>query len=426
VPTSLVSLVDIDRQFFKSQLGLAEPWASRRQTPLSHSFCQHAVTSGEPFVVDDARADARVAGNPAIDELGVVAYAGVPLVVQGEPIGALCAIDGRPRRWTADELAVLADLAAAAMTEIELRLALRQLDETTSLVRSVLDTMAESVIVSDLDGNTVLFNRASERVLGRGSGRRGTTSPIIDHGMFEADGVTALPVERSPLARALAGESLREALVRIRPSGDESDDRWHSVNASPLHRADGSIRGAVVVGRDVTELTRARQRLEEISIRDELTGLYNRRGFLEHGRPLVAIATRKQRCLALIYVDLDGLKAINDGLGHEHGDHAIRDMGHVLAGMFRGSDVVARLGGDEFVVLAPECAGTAGDEPALRARITTALDRFNASGVRAYRLAASVGISAYLPGDGPRTLEELLAEGDARMYEHKKARKAAR
>jgi hypothetical protein len=124
VPTALVSLVDDARQFFKSAQGLGEPWASMRQTPLSHSFCQHVVTSDEMLVVEDSRTDPRVAGNLAIDDLSVVAYAGAPLHGPGGmPLGSLCAIDSSPRAWTPEELAVVRDLAALASELIIMRAA---------------------------------------------------------------------------------------------------------------------------------------------------------------------------------------------------------------------------------------------------------------------------------------------------------------
>jgi signal transduction histidine kinase len=125
-PVALVTLVDEDRQFFKSCVGLPEPWASARETPLSHSFCQHAVQLRAPLVIEDARTHALVRDNLAIRDIGVVSYAGIPLATaDGLVLGSFCVIDNVPRRWTADELATLADLAASAVTEIELRAALR-------------------------------------------------------------------------------------------------------------------------------------------------------------------------------------------------------------------------------------------------------------------------------------------------------------
>ena len=118
---ALVSLVDDQRQFFKAQVGLGEPWASDRETPLSLSFCQHVVTASAPLLVTDARTDARVKDSRAIEELGVIAYAGVPLVDEdAHTLGALCVIDGQPREWTEKELRTLKALAKAVMAEVHL------------------------------------------------------------------------------------------------------------------------------------------------------------------------------------------------------------------------------------------------------------------------------------------------------------------
>jgi GAF domain-containing protein len=121
-PAALVSLVDSDRQFFKSSVGVPEPWNSRRETPLTHSFCKHVVATARELVVADARAHPVLCGNMAVESLGIVAYAGVPLVTaQGDALGSLCVIDMKPREWTPDQLDILRELAAIAMHEIEMR-----------------------------------------------------------------------------------------------------------------------------------------------------------------------------------------------------------------------------------------------------------------------------------------------------------------
>ncbi len=121
-PVALVTAVDRDRQFFKSCLGLPEPWATRRETPLSHSFCQHVVTAREPVIVTDARKDSRFISNLAIRDLGVIAYLGVPLITaEGQAIGTLCVIDHKPRIWAHEEIGLVTDIAAAVVTEITLR-----------------------------------------------------------------------------------------------------------------------------------------------------------------------------------------------------------------------------------------------------------------------------------------------------------------
>jgi GAF domain-containing protein len=120
-PIALVSLVDEDRQFFKSAIGLPEPWATQRETPLAYSFCQHAVAAREPLVVDDAREHEVLKDNLAVAEMGVAAYAGIPLIDDGgQALGTLCVIDTQPRHWTTHQVDLLRDLAASAAVDVKL------------------------------------------------------------------------------------------------------------------------------------------------------------------------------------------------------------------------------------------------------------------------------------------------------------------
>lgn len=121
-PVALVTLVDDERQFFKSCIGLPEPWASSRQTPLTHSFCQYSVATNEPLVIADARQDPVLQHNEAIVDLGVIAYAGVPIRIGSEPLGSFCVIDSEPRDWTDRDLAVLEELGAAVGDLVDLRI----------------------------------------------------------------------------------------------------------------------------------------------------------------------------------------------------------------------------------------------------------------------------------------------------------------
>ncbi|MFI5721484.1 GAF domain-containing SpoIIE family protein phosphatase [Streptomyces cyaneofuscatus] len=127
VPVALVSLVEPARQVFPGMVGLADPWAESRQTPLTHSLCQHVVAEARPLVLTDAREDARTCESLAIPDLGVVGYAGMPLTDgDGHVLGSLCAIDTEPRQWTQQELVLLEDLAAACSAELRLRIVSRQ------------------------------------------------------------------------------------------------------------------------------------------------------------------------------------------------------------------------------------------------------------------------------------------------------------
>jgi len=132
-PIALFTVIVGDEQRFRSQYGLEEPLATERRTPLSHSFCQYVVLSSAPLEVSDAREHPVVRGNPAIEEMQVIAYLGVPLITRkGETLGSLCAIDHEPRAWTERDRAVLKDLAAATVTEIELRRTTREAVELAS------------------------------------------------------------------------------------------------------------------------------------------------------------------------------------------------------------------------------------------------------------------------------------------------------
>ncbi|MDQ2660150.1 MAG: GAF domain-containing protein, partial [Verrucomicrobiota bacterium] len=137
VPIVLMSLVDADRQFFKSQCGLPAAVAEKRETPLTHSLCQFVAAVGEPFIVEDAREHPLVRENGAVADMGVVAYAGIPLMTEdGYTIGSFCAIDTKPRCWASRELEILRDFARQVMAEITLRMRLQNMDADMSAMRT--------------------------------------------------------------------------------------------------------------------------------------------------------------------------------------------------------------------------------------------------------------------------------------------------
>ena len=169
-PVALVSIVDDERQFFKSLVGLAEPWASMRQTPLTHSFCQHVVVSGESLIVENAPEHPLVKDNLAIPDLGVISYLGMPLTTQsGQTLGSFCVIDTEARQWTDDDINTVRELARSVMTEIELRHEVKVLKKTESQLRhreqqfrSLVETAPAAIVVINKDGEIVLANERVE------------------------------------------------------------------------------------------------------------------------------------------------------------------------------------------------------------------------------------------------------------------------
>jgi diguanylate cyclase (GGDEF)-like protein len=198
---------------------------------------------------------------------------------------------------------------------------------------------------------------------------------------------------------------------------------------SPLE-FDGQCVGHLWTYRDVSDrernkdlLQRQADELRALSLVDELTGLYNRRGFLTLATQQLKLCDRSMRAALIVFVDLDGMKRINDELGHEYGDIALVETASVLRQSFRYSDVIARLGGDEFVVLAFEA-----DPPlssVVSERISEKLAEMNAKPERKFELKFSVGIAAYDPSKS-EMVEEVLARADGLMYEQKRLHKNAR
>jgi diguanylate cyclase (GGDEF)-like protein len=155
------------------------------------------------------------------------------------------------------------------------------------------------------------------------------------------------------------------------------------------------------------------------SLTDELTGLYNRRGFMALAAPVFKAARRYAGDTKLVYLDLDGLKPINDLLGHDVGDQVLREAAQTLREVFRESDIVARLGGDEFAVLA---LGESASTSTILSQLDAQIGEHNAEPGRNYRLSISAGAVTYEP-QRHGSFEALLQEGDRLMYEQKRAKR---
>ncbi|MEH2295287.1 GGDEF domain-containing response regulator [Nostoc sp.] len=170
---------------------------------------------------------------------------------------------------------------------------------------------------------------------------------------------------------------------------------------------------------EVKERLKAEAEVRELSLTDELTGLYNRRGFFWLAHQELKIVQRRQMFCCLLFVDIDGLKQVNDSLGHEIGDRMIVDTGQLLKETFRDSDIIARLGGDEFVILVPiESINTDEFYPRLQANIA----RFNQEHNYSYQLSISVGVTQCALNENV-SLEQLIEQADKLMYEEKRAKR---
>jgi diguanylate cyclase (GGDEF)-like protein len=168
------------------------------------------------------------------------------------------------------------------------------------------------------------------------------------------------------------------------------------------------------------ERKRMEQEIRSLSLTDELTGLYNRRGFTLLAEQEMKLAHRIKRSMLLFFGDVDNLKTINDSLGHTHGDLALKEVSTILKKIFREADIPARIGGDEFVVLAVDASVESAD--ILTNRLQASLERRNQQGDQPYQLTLSMGIARYDP-EAPCTVSELIAQADDLMYRQKQTRK---
>jgi len=194
------------------------------------------------------------------------------------------------------------------------------------------------------------------------------------------------------------------------------DNKYFLRSFSPVKDADSQIVSVTVVSKDIDDLKQMEEKLRNLSITDELTGLHNRRGFFMMVEPLLKLAKRHRTSAYLLYADLDNLKEINDVLGHQEGDRAITDTAAILKATFRETDIVARIGGDEFVVI--PVASDRENADIVIARFKEHVRIHNDKKERAYKLSISMGMSCYDP-ENPHSIHDLLKQAEQLMYGEK-------
>jgi PAS domain S-box-containing protein len=262
--TSLITLVTNERQYFKSAIGLPEPWASDRTAPLSFSFCSTVVATGEPLVVEDARRHPLLSHSPAIRELGWVSYAGVPLITrEGHVVGSFCVVDKMPRLWSERDVALLQDLAASVVTEIELRREIarrRQAElgrqDSEEQFHNTFEEVGIGMALISLDGRWLRINRALSEMLGSapddllGLPAEATTHP---------DDAAA---DREAVRLLLAGECRTYTMEKryLRPSGEVV---WGLVNVSLVSGPEGQPAHLIAAIQNITE-----RKQEEAALRE--------------------------------------------------------------------------------------------------------------------------------------------------------------
>jgi diguanylate cyclase (GGDEF)-like protein/PAS domain S-box-containing protein len=413
-PVALISLVGRDRLYFKARHG-----TELYETPRATALCTHVLTNDGPLVALDTTKDVRFAASPLVTGPGGIKfYAGAPLVSNsGHVIGTLCVVDYSPRgRFDADDRRALQDLARLAMQQMEIRRLHRVGDEALR-ARAESDLQFEILVsgVKDYaiyrlttDGIVASWNSGAQAIKGY------TGDEIIGQHFSrfytEADRAAGAP-ERA-LQIAAAEGRFEEDARRVRRDGSLF---WANLVIDAIHDQNGQLIGFAKITRDITHRRQNEEYLRRLALTDGLTALSNRHAFLHqlakiiHGQPA-----------ALLLLDLDGFKEVNDTLGHRAGDALLKAVADRLKDTAAGASSVARIGGDEFAIVFADMA----DPIAAAAQAQSIIDAFRQPFVvdeNDMQIGLSVGI-AIAPNHG-RTANELLANADFALYDVKSQRR---
>ena len=390
-----------------------------------------STTPGDPATT--ARLESLVAATAALDAGAVLTGpTGVPLAAWS-PDGDLPAQDDpgwQPLRAAVaagtGELPVSGVLTTTASPRVAVGLPVPLADGTRGLLLGLWDPRANGLqqYVSQLE-----YGRTGHGYVVDG---RGT----VVAGPRRGDVGRPLPGDALRSAVTAGGSGMadtadggRELVTSYAPAGTSG---WTALTPQDRDDFEGALVAAgrrvqyavvallLIAGASLVALHRKREvALEDLALRDELTGLYNRRGWFAVAEHELERARRQGSARVLLFVDLDGLKRVNDVLGHREGDRAISDAAAVLRAASRSSDVVGRLGGDEFVLL----LGEDGKADVGRRRLLDALRAHNARSAAAFELRLSVGAEVWFP-EQAWTLDELVRRADEEMYADKSARPA--
>lgn len=273
--------------------------------------------------------------------------------------------------------------------------------------RTLFEESRDAIIITSPDGRFIDVNRAALEMFGY------TRDEMFSNSVIN---IYADPEDRKRFIHEIEKKAfVRDFPVKLKKKDGRTMDCLFTFSIRRLE--DDRIHEYQGIIRDVTEYRLMLEKLKELSLNDELTGLYNRRGLFTMAEHHLKIAKRLNRGLFCVFIDLDSMKQINDTYGHSTGDIALKDAADILRATFRDSDLISRIGGDEFVVLilvddleSPEM---------ILDRIEKNLKEFFIKNSRVFGLSFSVGISQYFPGS-KISLLELISEADFSMYEHKK------
>lgn len=405
VPIAAISLIDEHRQWFKAIVGV-----DAKETPRDVAFCAHTILQDGPMVVPNALDDERFFDNPLVaGGLNIRFYAGVPLVTSsGFRLGTLCVIDQKQRELTQEQLDAVRTLADSVMAHMDLRLSHKQIRkyvDDLQLAASVFETASEAMLVTDPDNRIITVNPAFTATTGYALHEIVGKDPrFLSSGKQGAEFYQKMWHSLNTVGR-WSGE-----LWNKRKNG-ELFAEWLSVNT--IFNEDGSKRMHLAIFSDVTEKKQADEIIWRQANFDLLTQLPNRRMFRDRLDHEIKMAHRTGSSLALLFIDLDHFKQVNDTMGHEIGDLLLIKAAERMNNSVRESDTVARMGGDEFTAILPQ-VDSPDDANRVAQSILSSLEKpFELNGLTV-NISGSVGVAVY-PADA-KDIDELIKQADNAMY----------
>jgi diguanylate cyclase (GGDEF)-like protein/PAS domain S-box-containing protein len=380
---------------------------------LGRGLTEYVLRLGEPLLVSpevfeelEKKGEVESIGPPSIDWLGI------PLKKEEETIGVLVVQSYTAgTRYGEEDRNILKFVSSQVAMAIQRKLTEDALRQSEERFRSLVQNSSDIITVLQADGTISYESPSIERILGY------RPEDLVGKNIVEF----VHPDDISRVQSLLWEEIQRPDLsvvgeFRFR----HANGSWVYIESSGKNRLDDSvIQGVVINSRDITERKRAEETLRSLSLTDDLTGLYNRRGFMTLAEQQWKLAKRLNSRMLLLFADIDDLKTINDTRGHQEGDQALMETANLLKEAFRESDIIARVGGDEFVVLtmgAPE-----ENVEVITTRLQTKLAARNAQGDLPFQLEISTGAACYDP-ENPYSIEEMLAQTDGLMYAQKRGK----
>ncbi len=356
-----------------------------------------------PHFTNQVLGDPHVTDQEWVKKEKIVSFAGHPLLLKNRLIGVMAMFS----RNTLPDITVkaLSSVADQIAIGIDQKIKEEQVLQAKERWETTFDTIPDIVIVIDRNHRIIRANRALAKRLGM------KRNKIIGRPCYTVVHGTSEPPSYCPHTEVLA-----DGKERVAEIFDINLNGHFQFSATPILDAMGNVMATVHVARDITRRKRMEEKLQEAAITDELTGLRNRRGFFALAEQQCRLSDRTKRGITLLYLDLDGMKTINDELGHSAGDQALKDVATLLKSSFRGSDIMARMGGDEFAVLLTEPSEKT--ESAVISHLMKNVSYHNEDAGRNYELMISIGISHYDPSD-PCSIEEMLIQADSLMYKDK-------